>query len=157
MNIKHFEFPSIEISFKNLQICDAELSNGTEALKQSQSSRYSGHSIRKNKKKNTPYGHEMTKSKHQKPSHDERQLPPDTFDYKICNQKKNINSDAESYPSVSERNKCDRQNMNHGDVPNLSNLEIGQTHQSHQEEEETIRNPPIPKSIMLVPIFGRFP
>ncbi|KPU73896.1 uncharacterized protein Dana_GF14110, isoform B [Drosophila ananassae] len=125
---------------KNLQICDAELSNGTEALKQSQSSRYSGHSIRKNKKKNTPYGHEMTKSKHQKPSHDERQLPPDTFDYKICNQKKNLNSDAESYPSVSERNKCDRQNMNHGDVPNLSNLEIGQSQQSLQEEKKPSEN-----------------
>ncbi|KAH8329303.1 hypothetical protein KR074_007352 [Drosophila pseudoananassae] len=130
----------VELNELNLtKICDAELSNGTEALKQSQSSRFSGPSIRKNKKKNTPYGHEMTKSKHHKPSHDERQLPPDTFDYKICNQRKPCHPDTESYSSVSEKIKCDTQNMNHVDVPNLSNLEIGQSLQEEKKPSENRR------------------
>ncbi|EDW52405.1 GM11746 [Drosophila sechellia] len=106
-------------------ICDAELSNGTEALKQTSSTRLSGNSTRKNKKKNTPYGHQIVKTKHPKPSHDERQLPPDTFDYKTYSQRKYIICDADQYSSVPEKNKNDSPNPNQGEIPNLSSLEIG--------------------------------
>ncbi|KAH8287947.1 hypothetical protein KR018_008856 [Drosophila ironensis] len=124
-----------ELNGSNLtKICDAELSNGAEALKQSQSTRFPGHSSRKLKKKNTPYGHELTKSKHSKPPHDERQLPPDTFDYKTYSQRKYLITDAESCSSVSEKNKSDTQNLNNGNAPNLSNLEIDNSPKSEEKK-----------------------
>ncbi|KAH8353371.1 hypothetical protein KR084_010508 [Drosophila pseudotakahashii] len=122
------------------KVCDAELSNGTEALKHTSSTRLSGNSIRKNKKKNTPYGHELMKTKHQKPSHDERQLPPDTFDYKTYSQRKFIICDSESYSSVSEKNKNEMQSTNQGEIPNLSNLEIGQSHEHLEEDNKKLAN-----------------
>nr|NP_001097139.1 schwannomin interacting protein 1, isoform B [Drosophila melanogaster]A8DYY6.1 RecName: Full=Schwannomin-interacting protein 1 homolog [Drosophila melanogaster]ABV53662.1 schwannomin interacting protein 1, isoform B [Drosophila melanogaster] len=115
-----------ELKGSNLdKICDAELSNGTEALKQTSSTRLSGNSTRKNKKKNTPYGHQIVKTKHPKPSHDERQLPPDTFDYKTYSQRKYIICDADQYSSVPEKNKNDSPNLNQAEIPNMSSLEIG--------------------------------
>ncbi|XP_037710847.1 schwannomin-interacting protein 1 homolog [Drosophila subpulchrella] len=122
------------------KVCDAELSNGTEALKHTVSTRLSGNSIRKNKKKNTPYGHELIKTKPKKPSHDERQLPPDTFDYKTCAQRKYITCDSESCSSVSEKNKNDFRNINQGEIPNLSNLEIGQSQQHIEEDNKKVTN-----------------
>nr|XP_016945565.1 schwannomin-interacting protein 1 homolog [Drosophila suzukii]XP_016945566.1 schwannomin-interacting protein 1 homolog [Drosophila suzukii]XP_036670041.1 schwannomin-interacting protein 1 homolog [Drosophila suzukii] len=122
------------------KVCDAELSNGTEALKHTAATRLSGNSIRKNKKKNTPYGHELIKTKHQKPSHDERQLPPDTFDYKTCTQRKYIICDSESCSSVSEKNKNDFRSINQGEIPNLSNLEIGQSQQLIEEDNKKVAN-----------------
>ncbi|XP_041566432.1 schwannomin-interacting protein 1 homolog isoform X1 [Drosophila elegans] len=120
------------------KISDAELSNGTEALKHTPSARLSGHSSRKNKKKNTPYGLELTKTKHQKPSHDERQLPPDTFDYKTYTQRKYIICDSESYSS--QKNKNELQNTNQGEIPNMSNLEIGQSQQHLEEDNQKVAN-----------------
>ncbi|KAH8281601.1 hypothetical protein KR054_001757 [Drosophila jambulina] len=120
------------------KINDAELSNGTEALNYTHSTRFAGHSMRKNKKKNKPYGHEPLKMKHQKQSHDERQLPPDTFDYKTYSQRKYVLCDAaENYHSVSEKNKNNKQNTNQADIPNLSNLEIGKCQPAFEEEEVT--------------------
>ncbi|XP_043064755.1 schwannomin-interacting protein 1 homolog isoform X2 [Drosophila ficusphila] len=124
-----------ELQGSNLtKICDAELSTGTEALKHTPSTRLSGQSIRKNKKKTPPYGNELIKTKHQKPSHDERQLPPDTFEYKTCNQRKYILCDSENYSSSSEKNKNEMQIGNLGELPNCSNSEVGQA-QNHLEED----------------------
>ncbi|KAH8246761.1 hypothetical protein KR038_008637 [Drosophila bunnanda] len=120
------------------KINDAELSNGTEALNYTHSTRFAGHNMRKNKKKNKPYGHEPLKMKHQKQSHDERQLPPDTFDYKTYSQRKYLLCDAaENYHSVSEKNKNNKQNINQGDIPNLSNLEIGKCQPAFEGEKVT--------------------
>ncbi|KAH8410674.1 hypothetical protein KR009_011757 [Drosophila setifemur] len=117
------------------KMCDADLSNGTEALKQLNSTRLCGHSVRKNKKKNTPYEHELIKIKHQKPPHDERQLPPDTFDYKTYGQRK---SESEVFFSVSEKNKSDTQNINQGNIPTLSNLEIGQYQHCQENKNNSV-------------------
>ncbi|KAH8249740.1 hypothetical protein KR032_011944 [Drosophila birchii] len=120
------------------KINDAELSNGTEALNYAHSTRFAGHNMRKNKKKNKPYGHEPLKMKHQKQSHDERQLPLDTFDYKTYSQRKYLLCDAsETFHSVSEKNKNNKQNVNQADIPNLSNLEIGKCQPAFEEEEVT--------------------
>ncbi|XP_070139331.1 schwannomin-interacting protein 1 homolog isoform X2 [Drosophila kikkawai] len=117
---------------------DAELSNGTEALNYTDSTRFTGHNMRKNKKKNKPYGHEPLKMKHQKQSHDERQLPPDTFDYKTYSQRKYLLCDAaESYHSVLEKNKNNKQNNSQANIPNLGNLEIGQSQPVLEEEQVT--------------------
>ncbi|SPP81638.1 blast:Schwannomin-interacting protein 1 [Drosophila guanche] len=79
------------------KISDAELSNGGEALRNINELRSSEDNSRKIRLKNTPCGHEPTKMKCRKSSHDERQLPPDKFDYKKCNQQKYIMSETESY------------------------------------------------------------
>lgn len=127
-------------TFFLLQINDAELSNGTEALNCTHSTRFAGHNMRKNKKKNKPYGHELLKMKHQKQSHDERQLPPDTFDYKTYSQRKYIIDSSESYTSVSEKNKNNTQNLNQADIPNLSNLEIGKCQPSFEQGDAKVVN-----------------
>ncbi|XP_017075556.2 LOW QUALITY PROTEIN: schwannomin-interacting protein 1 homolog [Drosophila eugracilis] len=123
-----------------IKICDAELSNGTEALKHTHSTRISGNTIRKNKKKNTPYGYELIKTKHQKPSHDERQLPPDTFDYKTYSQRKYIICNSESFSAAEEKNKNEVQRINHSEMPSLGNLEIGQSQEHREEDNKKVAN-----------------
>ncbi|XP_017152303.2 schwannomin-interacting protein 1 homolog isoform X1 [Drosophila miranda] len=108
------------------KICDAELSNGGEALRNGNLIPYSEENSRKMKVKNSTCGQELTKIKSRKSSHDDRQLPLDKFDYKKCNQQKYIISETETY--LAEITK----NLNNMDIPNLKN-------QRHRPSAEDIQ------------------